>query len=74
VVDFYNDGGGSGHGLVVPNQTLSSDSLHLNALEKKQLLAFMKALDEHIVVETQPAELPMSKNKALNSRKVGGEF
>ncbi|MBL7901996.1 MAG: cytochrome C peroxidase [Bacteroidia bacterium] len=74
VIDFYNDGGGAGHGLVVPNQTLSSDSLHLNAMEKKQLLAFMKALDEHIVVDAQPAELPMSKNKALNSRKVGGEF
>ncbi len=74
VIDFYSDGGGAGHGLDVPNQTLSSDSLHLNALEKKQLLAFMKALDETIVIEAPPANLPMSKNKALNTRKVGGEF
>jgi len=74
VIDFYNDGGGVGHGLEVPNQTLSSDSLHLNALEKKQLLAFMKALDEHIVLEAPPTELPISKNRALNTRKVSGEF
>ncbi len=74
VIDFYNTGGGAGHGLDVPNQTLSSDSLHLNAVEKKNLLAFMKSLDEHIVLEAPPSELPLSKNKLLNTRKVSGEF
>jgi cytochrome c peroxidase len=74
VIDFYNDGGGLGHGLDVPNQTLSSDSLHLNALEKKQLLAFMKSLDEHIVLENPPTALPLSQNQAFNNRKIGGNY
>ncbi|WP_121812345.1 cytochrome c peroxidase [Mucilaginibacter kameinonensis] len=45
VVDFYNEGGGAGMGLKVPNQTLSADKLHLTAKEKKELITFIKALD-----------------------------
>jgi cytochrome c peroxidase len=30
LIDFYDTGGGAGHKLVVPNQTLSSDSLKLS--------------------------------------------
>jgi cytochrome c peroxidase len=42
---FYNHGGGIGMGLNVPNQTLSTDSLHLTDKEIKDIIAFMKSLD-----------------------------
>jgi cytochrome c peroxidase len=42
---FYNHGGGAGMGLNVPNQTLSTDSLHLTDKEIKDIIAFMKSLD-----------------------------
>ncbi|MBS7254347.1 cytochrome-c peroxidase [Flavobacterium branchiicola] len=46
VIDFYNEGGGLGKGFDVPNQTLPEDKLNLSDLEKKQLIAFMKALTD----------------------------
>lgn len=46
VVDFYDHGGGAGIGLNVVNQTLSSDSLHLQEHEKKAIIEFMKSLTE----------------------------
>ncbi|MFI2744294.1 cytochrome-c peroxidase [Zhouia sp. PK063] len=45
VIDFYNNGGGIGHKIDVPNQTLPSDSLHLSSQEKSQLIAFIKSLN-----------------------------
>ena len=74
VVDFYNAGGGAGRGLSVPNQTLSSDSLRLTAIDKKQLIAFIYSLNEAIPLEQLPLKLPVSKIKSLNNRKVGGEY
>lgn len=74
VIDFYDAGGGAGHGLMVPNQTLSADSLHLSIMEKKQLIAFIHSLDEQVVFEPAPTRLPSSKIKALNNRKIGGEY
>jgi cytochrome c peroxidase len=74
VIDFYNAGGGAGRGLKVENQTLSSDSLGLTYPEKLKLIAFLKSLDEKIVFETAPEALPASSDKALNRRKVGGEY
>lgn len=74
VVEFYNAGGGAGKGLLVPNQTLASDSLGLSASEKNKLVQFMVSLNENIVFEPLPAKLPESKIKALNTRKVGGEY
>ncbi|MBS1773497.1 MAG: cytochrome C peroxidase [Bacteroidetes bacterium] len=74
VIDFYDAGGGIGHGLKIDNQTLSSDSLKLNKTEKKNLLAFIRSLNENIPFEAPPATLPQSKNKALNNRKIGGEY
>lgn len=44
VVEFYNVGGGIGFGLEVPNQTLPPDSLNLSEVEKRQLIAFLKAI------------------------------
>jgi cytochrome c peroxidase len=45
VVEFYNKGGGVGLGIKLKNQTLSSEGLKLSAQEKKEIAAFIKALD-----------------------------
>ncbi len=74
VIDFYDAGGGAGHGLTVPNQTLSADSLHLSHTEKADLLAFIKSLNEDIIFEPVPEKLPASKNKSYNRRVVGGTY
>jgi cytochrome c peroxidase len=74
VIDFYDGGGGAGHGLKVDNQTLSSDSLHLTTIEKTQLVAFIQSLNENIVFEKAPGKLPASKNKSWNQRVVGGVY
>jgi cytochrome c peroxidase len=74
VVDFYDAGGGAGKGLKITNQTLSSDSLKLTALEKKKLILFMTSLSENINFEAAPEKLPTSQDKALNHRRVGGEY
>ncbi|MCP4123496.1 MAG: cytochrome C peroxidase [Bacteroidetes bacterium] len=74
VVDFYNDGGGTGRGLSVPNQTLSSEPLELTEIEKEQLIAFMLALTEDITMPTAPTSLPSSSNSSFNNRVVGGEY
>lgn len=74
LIDFYDCGGGAGRGLYVPNQTLSSDSLHLTKDEKKQLMAFISSLNEKIQFDKTPEKLPLSKNRKLNSRKPGGEY
>lgn len=46
VVEFYNNGGGSGMGLDIPYQTLPSDSLGLNQKEIGEIIAFMKTLTD----------------------------
>ena len=46
VMDFYNEGGGVGLGLKVPNQTLSADKLNLNKQEIDAVIAFMAALED----------------------------
>lgn len=74
VIDFYDGGGGAGHGLKVENQTLSGDSLHLTALEKSDLLSFLKSLTEDIPFEAPPLSLPLSKRSELNKRVVGGTY
>lgn len=74
VIDFYDAGGGVGHGLDVPNQTLPTDSLKLTIVEKKDLMKFISSLNEKITFEDPPKELPKSKNKNLNNRVVGGVY
>lgn len=74
VIDFYNLGGGSGHGLHVPNQTLSSDSLHLTAQEKQDLIAFMQSLSEALPEKPQLKKLPTSNLSNLNQRNIGGTY
>ncbi len=74
VIDFYDAGGGVGKGLKINNQTLSADSLKLTTVEKKNLIIFIRSLNENINFETAPEKLPASKNKLLNYRKIGGEY
>ncbi|WP_245766584.1 cytochrome-c peroxidase [Pustulibacterium marinum] len=51
VIDFYDQGGGGGMGLVVKNQTLGEDPLNLTDTEKQDLIAFMKSLTDNSVAE-----------------------
>ena len=74
VIEFYNHGGGAGKGLQVPNQTLPSDSLQLTPIEKEYLIVFIQSLTENIQFETPPNQLPVSTNKQLNNRQVGGNY
>ncbi|WP_432670353.1 cytochrome-c peroxidase [Flavobacterium sp. SM2513] len=46
VMDFYNNGGGAGMGLEVPNQTLSAEPLNLSQKEIKDIIAFMESLSD----------------------------
>jgi cytochrome c peroxidase len=50
VVEFYNKGGGAGIGLTVDNQTLSSKPLHLSNTEIKDIVSFMNALTDNMIV------------------------
>lgn len=73
-IDHYNNGGGAGRGLDVPNQTLSSDSLHLSESEKLALEAFMISLNEDLPAVTLPGKLPACSADGMARRKVGGEY
>lgn len=75
VMDFYNRGGGIGHGLQVPYQTLPSDKLGLKKREVEAIIAFMKALEDNPFRASVPESLPaVEAQPALNSRKPGGVF
>lgn len=74
VIDFYDSGGGAGHGLAVEGQTLPTDSLHLSAAEKADLIAFLRSLSERTEPDVIPVELPRSRDRALNSRAPGGIY
>jgi cytochrome c peroxidase len=54
VVDFYDRGGGNGLGMKLPNQTLPADRLNLSKQDKRDLVAFLRALtDSSVIVETR---------------------
>jgi cytochrome c peroxidase len=74
VLQFYNHGGGVGHGLSVPNQTLSSDSLYLSEIELSNLKAFIVALNEDGFIQEPPKTLPKSNLKKYKNRVVGGSY
>lgn len=46
VIEWYNNGGGVGHGFQVENQTASADSLRLTPKDVKLLKQFMESLTE----------------------------
>jgi len=74
VLSFYNDGGGAGRGLNVPNQTLQSDPLDLSEEEKQDLIAFMRSLTEDIEMPEPPLSIPGSSKSSLKDRILGGEY
>jgi cytochrome c peroxidase len=75
VVEFYNRGGGSGLGLVVPNQTLPGDSLHLTNREIGDLVAFMQSLSDTSHMGHIPDRLPEFENPVeWNNRNIGGTY
>ena len=46
VMEFYNEGGGAGLGLDVPNQTLAGDKLNLTTSEIGYIIDFMESLTD----------------------------
>jgi cytochrome c peroxidase len=46
VIDFYNQGGGAGIGINLPQQTLPPDSLELSRSERRALIAFLRTLTD----------------------------
>jgi cytochrome c peroxidase len=50
VVEFYNQGGATGLGIELPNQTLPFDRLNLSVQEKAEVVAFMKTLTDETPV------------------------
>lgn len=48
VMEFYNNGGGIGHGFDIPNQTLAGDSLNLTTTETAFIVEFLEALEEDV--------------------------
>jgi cytochrome c peroxidase len=57
VIEFYNKGGGSGLGLKVGNQTLSSIPLNLSKNEITDIISFLKTLEDSVTVD-----LPIKQN------------
>ena len=55
VLLFYDVGGGLGGGARIGNQTLSADSLHLSAAERKAIIAFLGALTDTAGLTTRRA-------------------
>lgn len=74
VIDFYDAGGGAGHGIDPGNQTLAADSLHLTNEEKDDIIAFINSLEEDIPTAEIPVTLPSSKLKVLRGRKPRGIY
>jgi len=46
VVDFYNDGGGAGRGIILATQTLPAEKLNLTKKEKQEIIAFLRSLTD----------------------------
>jgi cytochrome c peroxidase len=76
VIEFYDQGGGAGLGLDVPNQTLPPDKLNLTKAEKSDLLAFLYALTDTTNTQKAPQRLPEfpASMAQLNKRVVGGKY
>jgi cytochrome c peroxidase len=55
VVDFYNDGGGRGRGLNVYSQDSKVAKLDLSEQQKKDLVSFLKSLDDTAPPPQKPA-------------------
>ncbi|MDC7994054.1 cytochrome-c peroxidase [Altibacter sp. HG106] len=70
VMEFYNEGGGAGRGMVLENQTLAPDPLDLSEAEIDAIVAFMKTLTDKTTTHTLP-ELPRDFSQPeYNDRKL----
>lgn len=58
VVEFYNDGGGRGRGQDAYSQDSKVAKLDLTEQQKKDLVAFMKALNDLSPPPVPPASVP----------------
>ncbi|BDD12225.1 cytochrome-c peroxidase (plasmid) [Fulvitalea axinellae] len=58
VMEFYNNGGGHGLGIRLEHQTLPTDSLHLNKREIKDIIAFMRSLNDQAYERNNKKEKP----------------
>ncbi len=58
VVEFYNDGGGRGRGLEVFSQDAKVAKLNLTEQQKKDLVSFLKALDNLDPPPIPPSSVP----------------
>lgn len=76
VMDFYNKGGGAGIGISIDHQTLSPDPLKLSKKEIREIIAFMKSLNNEIKDDwKKPERLPVfEKNPEWNGREIGGVY
>jgi cytochrome c peroxidase len=60
VVDFYDRGGGNGLEMHLPNQTLSPAPLELSRQDKRDLVAFLRALTDTSYRDGATAVVPAS--------------
>jgi len=60
VVDFYDRGGAAGLGIHLPSQTLAPTPLKLTSAEKKDLVAFLRALTD--TTSLRRAAMPAVRN------------
>ncbi len=76
VIDFYDQGGGAGLGLNLPNQTLPAEKLNLTEKEKSSLVAFIVSLTDTSAVVRLNGDLPMmdDRQSPLNQRKASGYY
>jgi cytochrome c peroxidase len=58
VIDFYNEGGGVGRGLQVNGQDFRVTKLELTEQQKRDLVAFLKALDDLTPPPAVPRAVP----------------
>ncbi len=73
VVDFYARGGGKGIGWDVPYQTLPFDNLDLTADDRRDIIAFMRALTDTTGLTKRPTRLPMMRTSTAR-RTIGGDY
>ena len=73
VVDFYARGGGKGIGWDVPYQTLPFDNLDLTADDRRDIIAFMRALTDTTGLTKRPTRLPKMRSSTAR-RTIGGDY
>lgn len=73
VVDFYARGGGKGIGWDLPYQTLPFDNLDLTADDRRDIIAFLRALTDTTGLTKRPTRLPTIRSSTAR-RTIGGDY